>query len=132
MTADWAVTGSIAGESTDGAGGAGRAATGNREGLDDRLDTVGWGLVFLLFAVLAMPSGTATYAFAAGVGALMLGLNALRFALGVPVRSLSLVLGAATLAAAIGALAGVGIDAFVVFFVLLGLATIAGAVLRPD
>ena len=46
--------------------------------LERRLDDVGWGLLFLAFAALALPNGTAEYASVAAVGAAMLGLNAVR------------------------------------------------------
>ena len=103
-----------------------------RRTLDDRFDTIGWGLLFLLFGALAMPSGMVMYASVAGVGGLLLGLNGARLAARVPVRWFSIILGAAFLGAGLGAMAGVKmtVDAFVVVFVALGLATIAEAVTR--
>lgn len=96
-----------------------------------RFDTAGWGLLFVLLGALAMPKGTAEYLAVAAVGALMLGLNAGRVAAGVPVRWLSIILGAVTLVAGGGAMAGIEIDAFVLFFFVLGIATVIGAVVRP-
>jgi hypothetical protein len=99
--------------------------------LQDRLDNVGWGLLFLLFGVLALPNGTAEYVSAAAVGAAMLGLNGLRIVLAVPVRWFSIVLGAAFLVGGSGAMAGVHMDVFVVFFVVAGAVTIVGALVQP-
>jgi hypothetical protein len=99
--------------------------------LEDRFDTIGWGLLFLLFGALALPNGTAEYASAAVVGAAMLGLNVLRIVLDVPVRWFSIILGTVMLVAGSGALAGVKMDVFVLFFVLAGAVTIAGAVVKP-
>jgi hypothetical protein len=96
-----------------------------------RFDTAGWGLLFVLFGALAMPNGTAEYLAVAAVGALMLALNAGRVAAGVPVRWFSIILGSVTLIAGAGAMTGIRIDAFVLFFFVLGIATVAGAIVRP-
>ena len=96
-----------------------------------RFDTAGWGLLFVLFGALAMPNGTAEYIAVAAVGALMLVLNVGRVAAGVPVRWLSIILGSVTLVAGAGAMVGIRIDAFVLFFFVLGIATVTGAVVRP-
>lgn len=103
---------------------------GKRE-LANRFDAVGWGLLFLLLGALALPNGTAEYASAAAVGGAMLVLNGVRFVVGVPVRWFSVILGAAILIAGSGALVSVRMDAFVVFFALAGLVTIAAAIVKP-
>jgi hypothetical protein len=99
--------------------------------LQNTFDNVGWGLLFLLFGVLALPNGTTEYVSAAAVGAAMLGLNALRIVFAVPVRWFSIILGTAFLVGGSGALAGLHMDVFVVFFVVAGLVTIAGALVQP-
>ncbi len=104
--------------------------TSARRDLEGRFDSIGWGLLFILCGAIAMPSGTTEYAIVAAVGALMLGLNGARLLAGVPVRWFTIVLGGATLVAGAGALGGVAIDAFVLFFVLLGVLTIGGALVR--
>lgn len=109
----------------------GESADPGKAELADRLDSIGWGLVFLLVGVLAIPNGTTEYACAAAVGAAMLGLNVLRLALAVPVRWFTMILGAAFLAGGAGALAGQHIDVFVLFFVAAGAVTIVGAIVRP-
>jgi hypothetical protein len=103
----------------------------HKRDLENRLDNVGWGLLFLLFGVLALPNGTAEYLSAAGVGAAMLGLNLVRVVVAVPVRWFSIILGTAFLVGGSGALAGMHMDVFVVFFVVAGLVTIAGALIQP-
>jgi hypothetical protein len=100
--------------------------------LQERFDGIGWGLLFLLFAALALPNGNAEYASAAVVGGLMLMLNGVRIAMGVPVRWLSVVLGTVMLVAGSSALVGVKMDVFVLFFALAGLVTIAGAFVRRE
>jgi hypothetical protein len=100
--------------------------------LEKRFDSVGWGLLFLLFAALALPNGNAEYASAAAVGGLMLALNGVRIAMDVPVRWFSVVLGASMLIGGSAAVAGVKMDVFVIFFALAGVVTIAGALVRRE
>jgi len=97
------------------------------EALQERFDGVGWGLLFLLFAALALPNGNVEYASAAAVGGLMLLLNLVRIAMDVPVRWFSVILGASMLVGGGMAIFGVKMDIFVLFFALAGLVTIAGA-----
>ena len=99
--------------------------------LDSRYDTVGWGLLFLLLGALALPNGTAEYASVAVVGAAMLVLNGLRVVAGLPLRWFTIILGAVMLVAGTGALTGLHLDVFVLFFLLAGVVTIAGALIRP-
>ena len=103
----------------------------NRRDLEQRFDAVGWGLVFLLFAALALPSGTGEYVAVTALGGAMLLLNAVRRLADVPVRWFSVVLGGALFIAGCGALQGLHMDAFVLFFVLAGVVNISVAILRP-
>jgi hypothetical protein len=107
-----------------------QAMNGPRADLADRFDTAGWGLLFMLFGALAMPNGTAEYVAVAGVGTLMLALNAVRMASGVAVRWFSIILGSVALVAGAGATVGLRIDAFVLFCFVLGAAMVAGAIVR--
>jgi hypothetical protein len=100
--------------------------------LEKRFDGVGWGLLLLLFAALALPSGNAEYASAAAVGGLMLLLNGVRIAMDVPVRWFSVVLGASMLIGGSAAIFGVEMDVFVLFFALAGVITIAGALVHRE
>ncbi len=104
---------------------------GRQRDLERRFDAIGWGLVFLLFAALAMPRGTVEYAAVAGIGGALLLLNAARAISGLPLRWFSIVLGGALTIAGSGALGGVHMDAFVLFFVLAGVVNIGAAILRP-
>ena len=99
--------------------------------LQSRFDTIGWGLLFLLFGALAMPNGTGEYAAVAAIGAAMLLLNVVRRLADVEVRWFSIVLGGALFIAGCGALSGMHMDAFVLFFVLAGVVNILAALLRP-
>ena len=97
--------------------------------LEDRFDSIGWGLLAILVGVMALPSGTPTYVLAAVTGGAMLGINVARRLIGVPVRWFSVVLGAVVLAAGVAAMAGTKFDLFAAFFVALGLVVIAGAII---
>lgn len=109
----------------------GKLTDPHKRELEGRLDSVGWGLLFLLFGALALPNGIVEYASAAAVGAVMLALNVLRIVLDVPVRWFSIILGTVMAVAGSGALAGVHMDVFVLFFVLAGAVTIGGAIAKP-
>ena len=65
------------------------------------------------------------------IGGLMLLLNAIRVTVDVPVGWFSVILGSAMLAAGGGALTGVHMDFFALIFVIAGVVTIGGALLRP-
>jgi fumarate reductase subunit C len=65
------------------------------------------------------------------IGGLMLLLNAIRVTVDVPVRWFSVILGSAMLAAGGGALTGVHMDFLALIFVIAGVVTIGGALLRP-
>lgn len=98
--------------------------------LENPLDNIGWGLLFLLFGVLALPSGTVEYVSAAAVGAAMLGLNGVRLLVALPLRWFSAILGTVFFVGGIGALVGVRVDVFLLFFVIAGVVTIAGALVQ--
>jgi hypothetical protein len=98
--------------------------------LDDRFQAAGEGLLFLLIAAVALPSGTSAYAAVVIVGALLLGLNAARMAAGIRVRWFSITVGAWAVIGGVGAMAGLKIDAFALFFLLLGLVSLGSAAFR--
>ncbi len=100
--------------------------------LQKRFDAIGWGLLFLFLAALALPSGNAEYVSVATLGGLMLALNVVRIARDVPIRWFSVILGTSMLVGGGAAVLGVRMDLFVVFFVLAGLVTIAGAFRRSN
>jgi hypothetical protein len=102
-----------------------------KQELARRFDNVGWGLLFLLIAVLALPNGTTQYIAAAAVGAAMVGLNGLRVLAGVAVRWFSVFLGASFLLGGSGAAAGLHMDVFLLFFAIAGAVTIFGAIIGP-
>ncbi len=99
--------------------------------LADRLETIAWGLVFLLFGAIALPSGTLEYVAVTAVGVGLLALNGFRVAAHVEVGWFSVVLGATAVVAGAAALGGVPVNDVAVFFGLAGAVLIVGAILRP-
>jgi hypothetical protein len=101
--------------------------------LEKRFESVGWGLLFLLFGALALPNGTTEYAAAALVGGALVALNVARVALGIEIAWFGAILGMAFLIGGVGALEGLHLDVFVLFFAIAGLVTIAAALVpsRP-
>jgi hypothetical protein len=100
--------------------------------LGDRFDSVGWGLLFLLVGALALPSGTVQFVAAIAVGSAMLALNAARAFASISVSWFSIILGAAMVLAGAGALGGLHMDVFVLFFVIAGAVTIGTALVKPS
>jgi hypothetical protein len=97
--------------------------------LTGQIDTIGWGLVFLLVGSLALPSDAAKPAVAV-VGALLLAFNGALVVTGLKLDLFTTVLGATALIVGLGALAGARLDAFAVFFLVLGAAMVVVPLLR--
>jgi hypothetical protein len=101
-----------------------------RKDLESQLEAVGWGLFFLMsgavLLVPALPDGS----WLIGLGAIFLGLSAVRFTTGLPVSALAVIVGVCALAAGAGAVAGLAVPGFALLLVLCGLALIAGQLVR--
>jgi hypothetical protein len=104
----------------------------HKRDLERRFESIGWGLLFLLFGALALPNGTTEYAAAAVLGGALVALNVARAALDLEIAWFGAVLGLAFLIGGLGALGGIHMDVFVLFFAIAGLATIVAAVVRPN
>jgi hypothetical protein len=63
------------------------------EKLDNRLQTVTWGIIIILFGGLSLIPGDQANIFVLGIGIVLLGLNLLRFIKRIPVNTFSIVLG---------------------------------------
>jgi hypothetical protein len=98
--------------------------------LGDRVDRIGWGLLFVAIGVVclvpAMPDGA--WLIAAGV--VMLGASVARARLRLPVRDATVVSGFVALAAGTFGIAGLNTAVGPLVLVVLGLALIAGALSR--
>ncbi len=96
----------------------------------DRLEAIGWGLMILMSGVLALIPGLPDGTWLAGLGALILGLNATRVAIGLPVDWFGLVIGSGAILAGLGVISGLEVPVLALLLVACGLAIIAGQ-LRP-
>lgn len=106
------------------------AMNGLGKDLDDRLDTVGWGAFFLWSGVVllmpALPDGT----WLTGVGALILGLGAVRANAGLRVSTFWTILGAGFVALGVGAMAGLALPWFSLLLVVCGIGLVASETIR--
>jgi hypothetical protein len=97
-----------------------------RRNLDSRLDALGWGLFFLMsggaLLVPALPNGS----WLVGVGALFLGLSAVRFSVGLPVSGFGVVVGVVAVVAGSSAVAGIAVPWLALALVACGLAIVTG------
>ena len=95
-----------------------------------RIDAIGWGLLFLMTGTLALMPGLPDGTWLAGLGVLLLGLNAARLVLGLSPEWFTVILGSVALLAGLGGMAGVAVPGFALLLILCGLAVIAGQVVR--
>jgi hypothetical protein len=100
--------------------------------LSDRIDTVGWGLLFVTIGAVslipAMPDGS--WLIAAGL--VMLGASAARALLRLQVRGVTIVVGIVALAAGIFIVAGLTTAVGPLVLIVLGLTLIIGALSRAQ
>jgi hypothetical protein len=94
--------------------------------LPRRLDAIGWGLLCLMTGVLLLIPGLPDGTWLVGLGLLMLGLNATRLYIGLPIDRFGVILGVGAVAAGLGAMAGLEIPVFALGLIAFGLAIIAG------
>jgi hypothetical protein len=91
-----------------------------KQALDQQLERVGWGLFLIMIGGLAflpsVPSGT----WLVGVGLIMLGVNAARYANGIPMSNFTLVLGAIALLSGLGSMTGLNIPVWPLLLILIG------------
>ncbi len=102
--------------------------------LAERLDEVGWALLFLMSgAILAIPGIPNPWAaWFIGVGAVLLGLNLARYAAGLRVHVLTTGCGTIAVAAGIGAYVGIDIPILALVLILIGAVILAGPLARRN
>ena len=101
-----------------------------RRELNQRLETISWGLFLIMlggFALLrSVPEGT----WLIGTGVIMLGLNAVRLLLGIRVSWFTVILGTVALLSGLSSVYGVSIPVGPLLIILIGLAIILRALDR--
>jgi len=99
-------------------------------GIRDRVDAIGWGLLFLMTGTLALIPGLPGGTWLVGFGVLLLGLNAGRSVLHLSVDWFTVILGSVALVVGLGSMVGVAVPGLALLLILCGLAIIAGQLVR--
>jgi hypothetical protein len=108
------------------------SAHGSSANLNKRLSDIGWGLLFLLTGIIwlfpgeRVPEGTWLF----GVAGILLGINVFRYLKQIKVDGFSLVLGFASLVAALTPTWLSGLPLFAICFILIGVSLIAKPLLK--
>jgi hypothetical protein len=102
----------------------------SRRDLDGRLDTVGWGLFFVMSGVVLLVPGLPDGSWLIGLGALFLGLSAVRYTTGLPVSGFGVVVGIFAIAAGACAIAGLAAPLFALLLVGCGLVLVTRELTR--
>jgi hypothetical protein len=106
-----------------------RAQREEKQALNKRLETMGWGLFLIMLGGQALvpgeqvPEGVWTV----GVGLIMLGLNAARYYFGIRMSVFTIVLGSFALLTGVGELLGLDLPALPILLILIG----ANIILKP-
>jgi hypothetical protein len=95
-----------------------------------RIDAIGWGLLFLMTGTLALIPGLPDGTWLVGLGVLMLGLNATRLFVGLPLDRFGMIVGSGAVVAGLGIMAGIDVPVFALLLIVCGVAIIAGQVGR--
>jgi hypothetical protein len=100
--------------------------------LSDRVDTLGWGLLFVAIGGVSLLPDLPADSWLIAAGLVMLGASAARARLRLPVRGVTVVVGSATLAAGIFLVTGLSSEAGPLVLIVLGVTLIAGALHRAE
>jgi hypothetical protein len=101
-----------------------------RQDLDSRLDSLGWGLFFLMSGVVMLLPGLPEGSWLVGLGAIFLSLSAVRFSTGLPVSGFAVIVGIVAVAVGAGAIVGLAVPWVSLLLVGCGLAIVAGELTR--
>ena len=109
-------------------------AVSDRRQMGERLDEVGWALLFLMSgAILALPGIPHPWAaWFIGVGAILVGLNLVRYATGLRVHIVTTGCGAIAMAAGVGAYFGIDIPILALILVLIGAVILVGPLVKSN
>ena len=103
-----------------------------RAAVSDRVDTIGWGLLFVAIGVVslipAMPDG----AWLVATGLVMLGASAVRAWMGIGAYTTTIVVGVVALSAGIFTVAGFTTEVGPLVLIVLGLALVVGTLYRAQ
>lgn len=103
-----------------------------RHELESRIDSVGWGLFFVMSGAMLLVPGLPDGSWLTGVGALLIALSALRAMLGLPVSTFGVIVASVLVVTGVGVIAGVAVPWFALLLVLCGVALIVGETIRRN
>jgi len=98
-----------------------------KQDLNKRLEAISWGLFLIMLGGFALVKGVPEGTWLIGAGVIMLGLNAVRLALGIPISWFTIVLGTIVFFSGIGEVYGIDIPVGPLLIILIGLAIIVRA-----
>jgi hypothetical protein len=101
-----------------------------KQDLNKRLETVSWGLFLIMLGGFALVKDVPEGTWLIGAGLIMLGLNAVRFVLGIRTSWLTILLGSIALLSGLGSVLGIDIPVGPILIILIGLAIVVRA-LQP-
>ena len=101
-----------------------------QKNLDSLLDGIGWGLFLIMTGGMLLVPGLPDGIWLAGLGALLLGLGAVRHMLGIAVSTFAMIIAAGFVVAGVGTMAGVAVPWFALLLIACGLALIADVIVR--
>lgn len=91
-----------------------------KQALDQQLERVGWGLFLIMIGGLAFVPSVPSGIWLVGVGLIMLGINAARYANGIPMSNFTMVLGAIALLSGLGSMTGMSLPVWPLLVILIG------------
>ena len=100
--------------------------------LEARLDTGGWGVLFVVVGAVLLVPGMPAGAWLTAVGVVMVGVSLIRVAVGLPIAWTTVCVGVAALVAGAAEIAGLENAAGPLVLVAVGITLIGGAVYRPE
>ncbi len=100
--------------------------------LSDRIDTIGWGLLFMAIGAVSLVPTMPEGAWLVAAGVVMLGASVARARLGLSIRGVTVVVGVVALAAGIFSVAGLTTAVGPLVLIVLGLMLIVGALYRAQ
>ena len=101
----------------------------NRE-LRGRLDTIGWGLIFLVSGVLLLVPDAPDGSWLAAVGAILLAVSATKWMLGAGANWLTVILGSVGLVTGLGEMAGYDVPGLALVLILVGAVLVGAQIIR--
>jgi hypothetical protein len=101
-----------------------------RAELDKRVDTLGWGVLFVVLGVVGLAPDLPEGAWLIAAGLVFIGVSVVRAILRLPVSGFTTVVGLVALAAGIGSVAGLDTATWPLVLIVLGLSLVVSVVYR--